>query len=213
LLALLIATPASAQVLAPGQPAVELDIAVDASGKPFKLAAFRGRWLVVTIGASWCGPCKDELVAWNKLAAEFAGRVVFVSLAIDNEIADGKAFHKRLGVPSLVRAYMPEEHSKVVDRYGAATMPATFVIGPDGIVRHVHPGFEQKLAAQESQKLKTALVGLLPKPKPKPVPAPLPPPQSPAPAPTPAVFAIPPLVLPDGPHAELWADHFHSIAF
>ncbi len=221
LVLMLVTTTAHAGVLTVGQPAVELDIAVDAAGKPFKLAAFRGRWLVLAIGAAWCVPCNDELPVWNKLAGELAGRVTFVSLSFDNDIADGKAFHERLGVPNLLRAYLPEESSKIAERYGAVKMPVTFVIGPDGTVRHVQFGFEKAHAQREYDQLKSALVTRLPpkaalvkvlpaKPNPKPTPRPAPTPNptpQPEPSPTPAPTGLS-WVLPDPPHPSWWAAHW-----
>jgi peroxiredoxin len=217
--------PAGADVLRVGQPAVELDLAVDAAGKPFKLAGFRGRWIVLAIGAAWCKPCQDELPVWNKLAGELAGRVTFISLALDNDVADGKAFHQRLGVPNLVRAYLPEENSKVVDRYGATAMPVTFVIGPDGVVRHVHPKFDKQRAQQEYAELKAALATLLPAPTPRPSPTPTPKPTpkptpDPIPKPTPDPTPTAPLDTPtlslmwgEAPHRTLWAAPWPRLPF
>jgi thiol-disulfide isomerase/thioredoxin len=216
LLLLLISTTAHAQVLRVGDRATELDSAVDTAGKPFKLAAHRGRWIVMTIGAGWCGPCQDELPVWNRLAGELGSRTMFVTLAIDNDIADGKAFHKRLGLPHMVRAYMPEELSKMVERYGAQSMPTTFVIGPDGVVRYVQMKFDKANAKREYEKLRDALAKLLPKPKPKPAPprqmdpkpAPRPVPATPPAAP---ITTVPALVWPEGPHVALWADHWPAL--
>ncbi len=204
-LGLLVGAPAAAAIHAVGQPATELDVAIDAAGKPFKLAALRGRWIVLSVGAAWCGPCKDELPVWNKLAGELRGKVTFISLALDDDIVDGKAFHQKLGVPNLVRAYLPEDRSQVADRYGAQQMPATFVIDPRGVIRHVQLGFDNRQAQREYQRLRTALDRLLPKPKPKP--------GTPPPAPSPSVSAVPALVLPDQPHAMLWADHWPTLPF
>jgi len=103
----------------------------------------------MTIGASWCGPCRDELPVWDCLAGEVAGRATLIALDLDDELADGKAFHKQLGLKHMTRAYLPEQLSKIADHYGAATMPMTFVIGPDGIVRYVQPGFEKSRAQHE----------------------------------------------------------------
>jgi cytochrome oxidase Cu insertion factor (SCO1/SenC/PrrC family) len=48
---------ARADVLKVGDRLAELDVATDASGKPLKLRSFKGKWLVVTVGADWCKPC------------------------------------------------------------------------------------------------------------------------------------------------------------
>ena len=213
LLLVLIATTAEADVLAIGKPAVELDVAVDPAGKPFKLASFRGRWVVITIGAAWCGPCKEELTWWDRLAGEVAGRATFIALDIDDNIADGKKFHADLGLVHTVRAYMADDKSQVAGTY-AIKMPTTVIIGPDGIVRYIHPGFDKALAQREYETLRDALAKLLPAAKPKP-PAPKPPPKPVAtsvlkPAP---VSPVPALLRPDHPHASLWADHWPALPF
>ncbi len=182
-------------MLTVGQPAVELDIAVDATGKPFKLATFRGRWVVLAIGAAWCVPCQDELPVWNKLAGELAGRVTFISLAFDNDLEDGKAFHKRLGVPNLIPRTCPRRIRR---------SPSATVRRRCRLVRHVQFGFEKAHAQRELDQLKAALVKRLPPkaaPKPKPTPKPEP---TPKPVPTPAPNGLS-LFLPDPPHTSWWA--------
>ncbi|MDQ3365461.1 MAG: TlpA family protein disulfide reductase [Myxococcota bacterium] len=155
------AAPASAGVLTVGDRAAELDVAVDASGKPVKLKAFKGRWILVTAGAAWCVPCKKELPAWDKVAGELKDKITFVALTLDNDIADGKRFHKKLGLKNMVIVYLPEEKSGVAARYGAATMPSSFVVDPQGIVRHVHLGFDERNPGGEQKKLKAALTKLI----------------------------------------------------
>ncbi|MBA3819607.1 MAG: TlpA family protein disulfide reductase [Deltaproteobacteria bacterium] len=155
------ASAASADVLAVGDRAAELDVAVDASGKPVKLKAFKGRWVLLTAGAAWCVPCKKELPAWDKVAGELKDKITFVALTLDNDIADGKRFHKKLGLKNMVIVYLPEEKSGVAARYGAATMPSSFVVDPQGIVRHVHLGFDERNASGEQKKLKAALAKLI----------------------------------------------------
>jgi thiol-disulfide isomerase/thioredoxin len=167
----LVAGTARADVLAVGDKLAELDVAVDARGKPWKLATLRGHWVVLTVGARWCKPCKKELPVWDKLAGELTGRVTFVALDIDDEISEGKAFHAELAIRNMTRVYLPE--SAVVGRYGAATLPSTFVADPNGIVRYVRAGFEERDPDGEYRTMKAALAKLVPpaavKPPTKPV--------------------------------------------
>jgi peroxiredoxin len=154
------AQTAFADVLKVGDRAAELDVAVDANGKAVKLKSWKGKWLLVTAGAGWCKPCAKELPTWDKVAAEFKDKVVFLSLTLDNDIDDGKKFQKKMNLKNMVVAYMPEEKSGVAARYGAATMPSTFIIDPQGVVRHVHPGFAERDASGEAKKLKKTLTDL-----------------------------------------------------
>lgn len=126
-----------------------------AAGKKFRLKSLRGGWVVVTFGASWCKPCKDELPAWDKLAKRYKGKVRFVAVNIDNDPSKGKRFVKKLGLRHMLVVYSPESKTSTADHYVGGDdpkFPTTFVIDPKGVVKHVHPtyhkGDEKKLAAK-----------------------------------------------------------------
>ncbi len=160
-LALLVASPAHADVLKVGDRLAELDVAVDARGKGFKLKAYKGKWVVVTVGAEWCKPCAKELPTWDKLAGELAGKVTFIAIGIDDEIAASKRFHKKLKLKNMTLAYLPADKSGVVASYGSDTMPTTFIADKSGVVRFVKKGFEEGDAGGEYKKLKAQLEKLV----------------------------------------------------
>lgn len=155
------ATSASAESLKVGDRLAELDIAVDAQGKPFKLKAFKGKWVLVTVGAEWCKPCAKELPAWDKLQPEWRSKITFVAINIDDEIEDGKRFNKKLKLKNLTLVYMPADKSAVVAKYGADNMPTTYVADPKGVVRYVKAGFEKGDADGEIKKLRAQLAKLI----------------------------------------------------
>ena len=148
---------AFADVLKVGDRAAEFDVAVDANGKSVKLAKYKGKWLLVTAGAGWCKPCAKELPTWDKVAGEYKDKVTFVSLTLDDEIDDGKKFQKKMALKNMVVVYLPAEKSTAAARYGAATMPSSFIIDPQGVVRHVHAGFAERDASGEAKKLRGIL--------------------------------------------------------
>lgn len=157
---LVLAAPAYADTLKVGDRLTELDVAVDAKGKAFKLKAYKGKWLVVTVGADWCKPCAKELPTWDKLAPTYAGKVTFIAIDIDNEIEVGKRFHDKLKIKNMTRVYLPDEKSSVGGNYGSDTMPTTFIADPQGVVRWVKKGFETGDASGESKKLAEQLTKL-----------------------------------------------------
>jgi peroxiredoxin len=163
-LALCVTGTAHAGVLKVGDRMVELDVAVDAAGKPFRLATFKGKWILVTVGAAWCKPCRKELPAWDKLQAEVKDRITFVALGLDDEIDTGKDFHKKLKLSNMKLGYMPADKSGVAARYGASTMPSTFIIDPNGIVKYVRDGFDERDPDGEREKMKAQIVKLIPSP-------------------------------------------------
>ena len=155
------ARAAHADVLKVGDRLAELDVASDANGKPFKLKSFKGKWVVVTVGADWCKPCAKELPTWDKLAGELRGKVVFVAVDIDDDIAVGKRFHDKLKIRNMQRVYMPSDKSGVAGNYGSDHMPSTFVADDKGVVRLVREGFEAGDADGEYRKFKDALAKLV----------------------------------------------------
>jgi len=163
LAAILLAATATARadVLKVGDRLAELDVATDGNGKPVKLKAFKGKWVVITVGADWCKPCAKELPTWDRLAGELKGKVVFVAVDIDDEIDVGKRFHDKLKLRNMVRAYMPSDKSGVAGNYGSDHMPSTFVADGQGVVRLVREGFEAGDADGEYKKFKDALAKLV----------------------------------------------------
>jgi thiol-disulfide isomerase/thioredoxin len=159
--ALLVSSVAGADVLKVGDRLAELDVAVDAAGHPFRLKSLKGKWVVVTVGADWCKPCAKELPTWDKLAGQYEGKVAFVAIDLDDDIANGKKFHDKLKLRHVLRAYMPAEKSGVAASYGSDHMPSTFVADPKGVVRFVHEGFETGDADGELKKLDEQLSKLM----------------------------------------------------
>lgn len=135
-----LASPAFADVSV-GDRAPELDIAKNEAGKAFKIKAYKGKWLLLTLGASWCKPCAKELPAWDKLAPKFKDKVTFVAVNIDNDSAKGKKFFSKLKIKNLMKVYLPADAASGDDAYATGTFPSTFVIDPSGILRIVHKGF------------------------------------------------------------------------
>ncbi len=124
-----------------GQRAPELDGGKDARGKAFRLKAYRGGWVVLTFGGSWCKPCKRELPAWEKLAGKWTGKVTFVAVNLDNDPAKGKKFMDGLKLKKMLRVYAPEESTAAGDIWAPPKQPSSYVIDPKGIVRELHEGY------------------------------------------------------------------------
>lgn len=159
---LAIAAPAGAGVLKVGDKMAELDVATDAKGKSFKLKSLKGKWVVLTVGASWCKPCKKELPTWDKMAGNMKDKAVFVAINVDNDPEDGKKFNKQLKLKNMTLVYLPQEKSAASARYGAETMPTTFVFDPNGVVKYRKDGFAERDADGEYKKLRGELDKLLP---------------------------------------------------
>lgn len=120
-------------------------------GDPFPaglLAQARGEGdrapTVVTVWASWCGPCQQELpeldagvAAWRR-----AGRPVhWLALSLDDQEPPYRRALQRLALDAPVVARMPEAKGSLA----IGEVPTTWLVGPDGRVTWVRSGYDAAL--------------------------------------------------------------------
>ena len=107
----------------------------DLSSKPVSLESRRGRVVLLNFWATWCGPCRVEMPAMQRLYEEF-NRRGFEILAVSTD-AQGAAvtrpFTESLG---LTFPILHDSDFQVGLTYGARTLPMTFLVDREGIVRH-----------------------------------------------------------------------------
>jgi cytochrome c biogenesis protein CcmG/thiol:disulfide interchange protein DsbE len=69
------------------------------SSSQFKqlLTTLHGTPVVVNVWASWCGPCIVEAPRLARLGREFQGKVQFVGVDIEDQVAPARAFIRKYG--------------------------------------------------------------------------------------------------------------------
>lgn len=105
-------------------------------GKAVNLKTLRGRVVMITFWASWCGFCAQQLPEIDKLYREFKDRGLVV-LGINREAdipKEKEAAHARgYTFPTLIDA-----GSRVAEQYHVNGIPMTVIIGKEGkIVAHL----------------------------------------------------------------------------
>lgn len=94
-----------------------------------------GKPIVLNFWATWCGPCKSELPAFDKAAAEYADKVTFMLINLTDgqrETPDGvKEFMEDNGYTFPV--YFDTEYSAAIP-YGANSIPLTYFVTSNGEV-------------------------------------------------------------------------------
>jgi thiol-disulfide isomerase/thioredoxin/regulator of sirC expression with transglutaminase-like and TPR domain len=108
-------------------------------GSPVRLADARGKIMVLSFWATWCGPCREQEPLFEKVAARYASKpdVVFYALNCDDD-------------ESLVAPFLAEEKPKTpalfadgLDRLLAVeSFPTTVILDRGGKIAFRQDGFD-----------------------------------------------------------------------
>lgn len=91
---------------------------------------------VVDFFASWCVSCRKELPLVNKLSKTVGSNVSIVGVDADENIKEGLAFQKYLGLTFYV---YNDEKQKVTSSFNPIGMPAIYYIKNNKVVK-IHYG-------------------------------------------------------------------------
>jgi peroxiredoxin len=120
-------------VVKPGDAAPNFQLR-DLDGNVVSLSDFRGKVVLVNFWATWCGPCRVEMPAMEQLYRTFA-RKDFEILAVSTDpqgVAVTRPFQKEIG---LTFPILHDADYRVGLTYGARTLPMTFMVDRQGVVR------------------------------------------------------------------------------
>jgi peroxiredoxin len=127
--------------LQPGDPAPDFTAPrLDRAGQ-VKLSNYRGKVVYLDFWASWCGPCLVSLPQLEKMRSDFpADQFQIVAVNLDTEPGKARRFLQktRVGYPSAT-----DPAGSIPERFGLETMPTSYLIDRNGVVRYVHAGFKQ----------------------------------------------------------------------
>ena len=130
--------PAGAAELKPWSgPTPPLEL-VDLEGKRHRLSDYRGAAVVVNFWATWCVPCRDEMPSLERLRASVDGKRVVI-LAVNLAEPDSRV-RKFLDAMPVRFPILMDREASVAKAWQAKLLPATFVVGPDGVIRYRHLG-------------------------------------------------------------------------
>src|SRR6516164_10324540 len=116
-----------------GKPTPVPDITFDdAEGRARKLADFEGKVLLVNIWATWCGPCRTEMPALDRLQARLGGSdFEVIPVSIDRGGMEAiRKFYSEIGVRNI--AMYIDSSGQVLRQTRALGLPTTLLIDRSG---------------------------------------------------------------------------------
>lgn len=109
-------------------------------GGTVTLSSLKGRVVLVNIWATWCGPCRWEMPAMQRLYSRLAPRgLAILAVSQDEPAAPGAAYGGTQGdvVPFVARngitfTVLLDPHGDIEDLYGVTGLPTTFILNKRG---------------------------------------------------------------------------------
>jgi thiol-disulfide isomerase/thioredoxin len=106
----------------------------DMDGEPFTLESTRGKWVFLHFWASWCGPCRKEMPAIQRMASTFDNdkfEIVLINTA-ENE----DTIFSFLGEIGMDMNSLMDVDGLVTEKYKPRGLPTTILIDPNGNVQY-----------------------------------------------------------------------------
>ena len=115
--------------IALGEPAPDRELPVLGGPGDGSIADYRGRWVLVNLWASWCGPCRQEAPDLDRFARRYRDRVSVLGINVQDNSDDALAFLRDNGVAYRQLRSIGDERSEA---FGSTGVPENFLVDPRG---------------------------------------------------------------------------------
>ena len=112
-------------------------IVPNVDGGDIHLSSYRGRPLLVNLWATWCGPCRREMPALERLSKEEGGRLTVIAIDQREDPAVVQSYVKRFGVTFAVGI---DDGQRLGTDLHLIGLPSSFFVDGDGVIRDAVDG-------------------------------------------------------------------------
>lgn len=141
---LLVCAPAAAR-LKQGDVPPDL-LGLDKDGKEIRVSALRGKVVIVTFWASWCGYCKKALPVLENIQRA-AGKAQLEVVVVDHKEPKRDFTRIRRQLRDLQSTLTHDPDGALGDAFGVNGVPHTVLIDRAGAVAYVHGGYSDDVGA------------------------------------------------------------------
>jgi peroxiredoxin len=115
------------------------------TGEIVHLSDYRGRIVVISFWATWCGPCRKELPVLVYLEKK-ATREKVVVLSVNwrqsyDQFRQVKKIFKDMGTDVTL---ISDERGRAGEAYGVKGIPHMIIVGRDGKIVAIHVGYSEE---------------------------------------------------------------------
>lgn len=135
------ALPSVALAIEEGQRAPDFRLPELQGKGQVSLSDHKGKVIYLDFWASWCGPCVSAIPQINGLAKEFPeDRFQVIAVNVDSKPDKALRFLKKTPVEYPSGS---DPKGRLPSAFGLESMPSSYLIDQDGVVRYVHKGFRK----------------------------------------------------------------------
>jgi cytochrome c biogenesis protein CcmG, thiol:disulfide interchange protein DsbE len=131
-----------------GKPAPDFALQV-MNGKPgdrVQLSNLRGKAVVLSFWASWCGPCQIEAPSLDRLSRRMRDRnVAFVGINTNDQPSQALDF---IRAKNLSYTFAHDDGNEVAARYGVENLPTLVIVDRNGVVSAIRTGLTDESSLQ-----------------------------------------------------------------
>ena len=123
----------------------------DREGDVVDLAQHRGKVVVVTFWASWCGPCRKELPGLDALQKHAGDKILkVIAVNVKDSTEDYRLMMRQMKDYTI--SMTRDRSGEIAEGYGVKAYPNLWIIDPQGKVAAHHVGYgEDSLEALVNQ--------------------------------------------------------------
>jgi thiol-disulfide isomerase/thioredoxin len=125
-------------------------------GKPVTLAQHKGKVVLISFWATWCGPCQQELPKIQAIATKYADKgLVVLTVSVDDAstVAQVRATARKHRLPVL----LDPDNTAIASFNPRGDVPFTVIIDRNGNIAEKHGGY----TAGDEAKYEKIVIGLL----------------------------------------------------